>query len=263
VSDSANKRHEASFHRLQKLKCEGRWYRSRDLTTAVVLGTMALVVGYGLPFLCNRATELATAIWASDRIASEAPLHVFDETARQTASSAALMIGGIMAAVFVTAALTQFLQVGPIFSTKPLWEVRRLNPVTGFKGIFLNGATYQKLAMNLVKAAVLLGIAAISVRSALNGVLFSMRVGPLATAKLFHGLFSRFLWQAAAVSLLFGGADYLMEKRRFLNEARMDDEELKEDQKETEGNVEAKWKARLRVLIENRAAISQERPANR
>ena len=256
MADQGEKRHEATEGHLRRKRDDGQWYRSGDLTTARILAAMALIVGSGMPAVGRSALDLFETLWNPERLASPDPLRTFDASIRESAATGALMVGGILLTVLVVAVLTQFLQVGAMFSTTPLWKPGRLNPAEGFKEKFLTGATYQKLAINLVKAAVLLGIAAEGLRSGLNPILFSARIGPLTTGSLFHGLFSKFLWQVAIVSLLFGGVDYMIERHRFLEQSKMNDEERKQDQKNSEGNVEAKKMARLSRF--NLARIAQQ-----
>jgi flagellar biosynthesis protein FlhB len=66
----------------------------------------------------------------------------------------------------------------------------------------------------------------------------------LAVVKVFNNRFTVFLWEAGALYLLLGAADYLIEKRDFQKQNRMTDEELREDVKQIEGNIESRMRLR-------------------
>ena len=156
------------------------------------------------------------------------------------------MVAVVMLTLFCIAAVVRFLQVGPMFSTRHLWNVQVLNPSAGFKNIFFNGKTYQKAAINAAKAGIVMLLSAVMIRSSLRDLLLSERVGPAASVRVFQKSFTAFLWSVAVLYLLFGAADYWIERRSFYKKNMMTNEELREDYKEDRGNVEAK--VRIRIL---------------
>jgi flagellar biosynthetic protein FlhB len=105
-----------------------------------------------------------------------------------------------------------------------------------------------------------MGLVVILVINSVPNLLRSVRLGPMATGRVFYDVVIDFLWQASALYLLFGVADFMMMRRSFMNDAKMTDEDLKEEQKDTEGNVAARWKFRMMALM--RAAEDRKPQAN-
>jgi len=253
------KKHPPTENRLRELRRDGVWYASRELTAAALLAVLALLWSVDLPGMSARALDLALLAWQPKSLSSPDPLHVCQETARQTGLTALLMIAIVMGSMFIIAALVRFLQVRAIFSVKPLWRIGNLNPASGFKRIFFTAETYQHAAIGLLKAGLMLGLVAVSLWRSLHDLIFSVRIGPIATVKVFQQVFAAFLWQAAGLYLLFGAADWLIQKTSFVKRNRMTDEELREDTKQTEGNPQTKMRHRTLRRLELIRALRSHR----
>jgi flagellar biosynthetic protein FlhB len=244
--DSDGKKHEASSYKLQESRKHGRWFASRDLTAATVLATTALLWSAAFPFVSERAVAVARSAWQPERLASPEPLRAMEETVRQAAESAALMVALFLVGIFSVAALTQFAQVGPMFSADSLWRSENLNPARGFKRIVFGIETYQMTAIAMLKASLILALSIVTVWNMIANLFLASRIGVLQTAKVFNASFTTFLWQAAILSGLFGAADYLIRKRQFMRELRMTDKELKDEYRRFHGDPTVKQQIRQR-----------------
>jgi flagellar biosynthesis protein FlhB len=263
ANDGGDKKHPATHSKLRRLKEAGQWYASRELTASAMMGALALLWSSAMPWFSDRALFLVLSAWQPDRIASADPLHAFDETVRQSAATAALMVAVVVVAMFLVGALVRFLQVGPLFSTKPLWNIQTLNPFSGFKRIFFSSQTYLQAALGLLKAALMMGLVTASVWGAAPNLIRSVRLGPLGTVSVFQSMFTTFLWQASALYALFGGADYFVQRITFQRRNRMTDEELKEDTKNEQGNPESKMRMRELGFTISMAPPSEDRGKQR
>jgi flagellar biosynthetic protein FlhB len=246
MSDQAGeKKHPPTQSKLRKLREQGQWYSSRDLPMGITLLVGAILWSSTLPMFSTRAVTLARHAWATERLASVDPFRAMEATIREAAEATALMVALVMIAMFCVTALIQFLQIGPMFSVKPLWRPSVLNPAQGFKQIFFRGQTYKKFALGMIKAVLMLGLAVFTVYNLSANMFLASRIGVDQIVRLFNSAFSTFLYQAALLSLLFGAADYLIQKIQFFEDQKMTDEELKEDTKETEGRPEVKAHIRM------------------
>ncbi len=270
AESSGEKKHPATENRLRILREQGQVAVSRELASAALLGTLAVLWPAAIRPFGEQALQLARTAWQPERLAAAEPLYAMNEQAAQAARTAGLMIGVVLLAMFCVAGLARFLQVGPMFSVRGLWQMEKLNPATGFKNIFFSGQTYRQAALGLLKAALVLGLVTNCIWSALPNLLLSMRLGALATVRVFDGVLSSFLWEASALYAVFAGADYLMQRQSFAKRTMMTDEELKQDQKDTDGNPEMKMHLRhLNIELmqhaerERRAARAMRKPGPR
>lgn len=246
---AGEKKHPPTASKLKRLRDQGQWYSSRDLPAAATLGVGALLWSSAFPFFSDKAIILARSAWQTERLNSIDPFRAMEATAMEAAQAAAVMIGMVMIAMFCVAALIQFLQIGPMFSVKPLWNPSRLNPAQGFQNIFFKGQTYKRAAIGFVKAGMMLGLVLMTVWNTAPTLFMAARIGVNQTVKSFSGAFSTFLYQAAVLSVLFGAADYLIQRTQFFSDQKMTDEELKDDTKETEGNPEVKMHLRRKAMM--------------
>ncbi len=238
AEESGQKKHEATPRKLEDLRRDGKWFSSKELNAAALIGGFAGFWSFAAAPLADRLLELARTAWDPARLGSAEPFHEMGKSFSYSASLAATILGVFLIALFCLAALSGFLQVGALFSVKPLLNIQKLNPATGFKNIFLRGHTYQRAAMGVIKAALMLFLVALTVRHAVENIILSSRIGLMATVRLFNSVWSGFLWQAALLLALFGMVDYLIEKRNFEKEQKMTDEELKKEQRDERGSPE-------------------------
>jgi flagellar biosynthesis protein FlhB len=226
------------------------WFSSPDVPSAAKLGVAALLWSSALPFFSDRLVAVARSAWQAERIASVDPFRALEATTREALEAVAAMVAIVMIAMFCVAGLLQFLQIGPVFTVKRMWEPTKLNPAKGFQNIFFKGETYKKAVIDLIKAALMLGLAVSTVWRLAPNIFLSSRIGVDQTVKLFNTGFSSFLFQAALLSMVFAGADYMIKRVQFFKDQRMTDEELKKDQKEEQGDPEVK--ARMRHMAQAR-----------
>ena len=260
-SQAGEKKHPPTPEKLRKLRDEGQWYSSNELVAAAITAMFALMWSGGRKAIAHRLVEVARFAWSPERLASPDPLHTVEAAARQALGTLAVLVGSFLLALTVVSVLLKFLQIGPLFTVKPLLKPSRLNPFQGFQQIFFKGQTYQRAAINLVKAGVMTALVGIFCWQAAPELLASSRVGIEATLTVFSSRFTGFLWQAAVLYALFGGADYLVQRTNFMKEQRMTDEELKEDQKNTQGNPEAKMRMRSLQIQAVQEAMAKEAQA--
>jgi flagellar biosynthetic protein FlhB len=254
MADSGEKKHPATESKLRKSREQGQWFSSPDLPAAATLAVGAILWSSAMPFFSDKVLILARSAWQAERIGAVEPFKVMEATSIQAAETAAIMVAMVMIAMFCVAGLIQFLQIGPMFSVKPLWNPTKLNPAEGFKKIFFTGKTYKKFALGMLKAIIMLGLAVTTVWRLAPNMFLAGRVGVGQTMALFNDAFSTFLYQAAVLSFVFGGADYMIQKTQFFNEQKMTDEELKDDMKQVQGNPEVKMHMRRMAMALMRGA---------
>ena len=252
------KRHPPTERRLQELRRRGQWYSSSEVSSAASLVVFALIWSSGLGLFPARLIEVAHVAWSTDRIASSDPLHALGEASTAARRTLFLLAAIFLFALSTVAALSRFLQVGPMFAVNHLWNLPKMNPFKSFRSIFLSRKSYQRAAMNLLKAALMTALVVLTCWRSAPEFILSSRLGVMATAQLFAGRFGIFLWQAVGLFGVFGLADYMIQRQQFLKDNWMTDEDMKEEQKEERGNLEAKMRMRNEQRRQQNAASAQK-----
>ncbi|MFZ5546062.1 MAG: flagellar biosynthesis protein FlhB [Pseudomonadota bacterium] len=239
--------------RLQKARSEGQVARSRDLANfAAVAGCAGLLIVFAP----------AVGGWLRDLLAEA--LRFDHHTLASTASMSERLqpmvlklllvvvpLGVVMGAVAVAAGV---LSGGWNWTMKPLApSFGKLNPLNGLKNIV--SKQHLVTAMKAVLLAVVLGaIGALYLRSHLPDFAQALALPlPQAFAQTLQSLQGGMLMLVLALAL-FAAVDVPLQKHLYLNRLKMSHQEVKQEHKDAEGNVEvkAKVKARMRELVRRR-----------
>lgn len=157
-----------------------------------------------------------------------------------------LLIGPIFLAVFVTAILSNIMQVGFILAGEQIRpKLSKIDPIKGFGRLFSKNASME-LLKSFLKLAIVGGIAYLSIRDEMKNLSFlvEMEVGPI-MAYILSTSFKLFIKCAMAMIFLVI-LDYAFQKWDFEKRMRMSKKEIKEEFKKTEGDPQVK--ARIRGI---------------
>lgn len=178
----------------------------------------------------------------------------------QVTLEAASIVSPIMAIALVAGVLSNYIQIGFLFSTEPLkMKLERLNPLTGFKRIFSLRAIVE-LIKSLLKISIIGSVAFILLWMRLDEIIL------LSQKEVTNSLavISKLIWQMGlAVSLIFiflAILDYMYQKYDYEKNLRMSKQEIKDEHKKTEGDPLIKSKIRQRQREMAMRRMMQEIP---
>lgn len=248
--DDSQRTEEPTQRRLEEAREHGDIVKSTEVTTFAALagGTLAIAI-FGRSVAVGFAATFRNFLERPDQIGTD-PASVM-----LLFRTAGLALAGLLApavAVIVASAVAgHVLQARPNFvpdRIKP--DLSKLSLLKGFQRLFgLEGVT------NLVKGALkVLIVGAVvwttlwPIRGQLEGLLTE---GPTAIASDMSALTVRILIAALAVLGVIAGADYFLQRFRFLKRNRMSKQEVKEEFRRTEGDPAVK--AKIRQLRNERA----------
>jgi flagellar biosynthetic protein FlhB len=148
----------------------------------------------------------------------------------------------VLGCAFVVGLLSSYMQVGFLFTTKPLaFKLDRLNPINGFKKIFSKKSIVE-FVKSLIKIAVVGYVTFSYVLKQSKHVvnILDMEI-PGIIALLGKATMSVAL-RAAIVLIILAALDYFYQKWEYENELKMSKQEIKEEYKQTEGDPQIKSK---------------------
>ncbi|NLX13228.1 MAG: EscU/YscU/HrcU family type III secretion system export apparatus switch protein, partial [Phycisphaerales bacterium] len=142
------------------------------------------------------------------------------------------------------ALVSMFLQVGWLFSLKPLRpNPGKLNPLTGLKRMF-GPRAFVQLVMGVAKMSLLGLVAYMTIRDEINTLFFASSLHKLGILALSAQLVFRLGIRLALILLVLAIFDYIYQRHRTQKDIMMTKEEVKEEMKRMEGDPKVKQRRR-------------------
>jgi flagellar biosynthesis protein FlhB len=245
------KTEEPTERRLEDARKEGQVDRSRDVTSALVVGIVLLGFWLGHETVGMQARELARYALAAPLktmggdpwTAMEATIVILREVLRMTMPVVFLaIVVGVMVNVVQTRGLFAPAALRP--------DASRLNPAQGFKSIFSRRSAIE-LVKTLVKIAFLAFAMFVVIKSALP-VLVKLPALPLSgVAQVSAMVFARFFGLAVLALALVAMFDYWFQRFEHRHKLRMTREEVKRERRDNEGDP--MMRARRRAIAKKDA----------
>ncbi|MFP4355521.1 MAG: flagellar biosynthesis protein FlhB [Phycisphaerae bacterium] len=240
---ASEKTEEATPHRLNKARQEGKIPQSQDVPTAMMLVALLLTLIFSAPAIFESFTS---EVIAGVRFNYEGQLGVEGWVHRMEAMGLAAFqaIAPFLIAGVAVAVLAPLPMSGWVFSPKALkLDFGRINPVKGMKNLLsLKGV--MKMLMSLAKLAVLGGLAWSYLDDRAGYCMSLTAASPgeivVAVAVLVRGLMIRIVLAILALAL----ADMLYQRFNYKKEMRMTKQEVKEETKQYEVNPHVKGRIR-------------------
>lgn len=236
-----NRTEKATGRRRQKLREKGQIARSRELPAALaILGLVVFVSWQAVTWLGQ------WRVMFSDLLAEAAPGESFAVTHMLQQATIVALRWTLPALVtaWALSALGHVVQGGVVVAPKALApDFNKLNPATNLQKLFSFGAVNGVLKSLVPMFFITYVVVGIFGRDWIN-ILYSGHVNPTLASGWGLDRVFEIAWKAGLVFLMWGMADYLLEKFNFERQIRMSRQEIKEEGKETEGNPEVKTRIR-------------------
>jgi flagellar biosynthetic protein FlhB len=148
-------------------------------------------------------------------------------------------------------------QVGLMISTKPLefkWD--RISPNLGkwMKRSFYSAEAFFNLFKSMAKLAIIIAIGYVIITRNLPSLVRISEFPAMVGVSLVAGAIVQVFLASFVVLLVFGIADYVFQRRLFIESVKMSKQEIKEERKQAEGDplLKSRIKERMRqVLAQN------------
>jgi flagellar biosynthetic protein FlhB len=244
-----SKTEQPSARKLTRARERGQVIQSREVNSLLMLASGAAVSLLLAPSLVrDLAPALARFLAPAALLSAES---VRWEAVRQ-------LLAGIAGALllplllFVGAALAgSLLQTGLVLATEKIgFDLERLSPLAGFRRLFSLRAVLEFLK-GVAKALLVAAIAAAVLSPELARLPSLSSLEPQGLAAALHRLLLHLAASVLALTLALAALDYGWQRFSFLQSMRMSKQEVKEEQKQSEGDPMVK--ARLRQIRMERA----------
>jgi flagellar biosynthetic protein FlhB len=236
-----NRTERATPRRRQKARESGQVLRSRDLVSTITLLAVILVLAWNpTRWIGKWQAYFAHSLDASLRgdWTDHAPVIGW------TALTVAQWIAPIFAVAFCVAIAGTLAQGGLVISTEalaPNWS--RLNPVSHVQQLF-SLASVSRVLRSLLPATAILYLALRLIHNNAAIVLHSSRLPTRSALALMGKMCFDLAWQSGMILFAWSGIDYLLQKQTYENSLRMTKQEVRQENKDAEGNPQIKGRIR-------------------
>lgn len=241
-----------SQFKLDRARREGSVARGTDLG---FLAALAALTGFAW-FAGQSITGAMTAATAAGLAATDGGIVGSQGFVALTAHVAAPMATALLpllGAVFAVVVVLEFMQTGPVFSTRALrFDFSRLDPAKGLKRLF-SVRILIETAKGVLKLALYGAVATMMIAQALAEAPAITDAGRLGAAMA--GLTLKLLAWALGVAAVIALLDQMVARRDFLKKMRMSRRELKREHRDREGD--SRLKQRRKELHGEFAKTSQ------
>ena len=238
---AGDKTEQPTQKRINESRKKGQIFKSKDLVQAVLFATAAAVLTAGGATYVNELKDLLKQSFQPEVLKGDMPVDAILSRMGYAWAKFLLLSTPLLGALVVTATAANFIQVKALFAPeviKPKFD--KLNPLSGLKNIFASSKTYIEVVKNLLKFTIVFWVVYRVIMSGLHDIVATAGVGLSQTAALAGQLMASILYRVAAVFVVLGGADFMIQKKLYMKNMMMSKEEVKQEYKEQEGDPHVK-----------------------
>ncbi len=262
AGQDGNKSEKPTLQRLKKAREQGQFLSARGMVTAVEFVAALVLIGKFLPPWMTKLQGITVGLLQSAMTGDMADsqwIKVLSDLFRQAVVPVSYF--GVILIAIVGAGNLAITQFG--FSLQKLVpQFNRLNPASRLKD--LPGQNLK----SVVEAMVLIGVLGLSITTIYrDNIAALMRLpfeAPSSGAPKVADMIQSLLWKAAGIFILFGSVDFFRQYRKHMSSLKMSKEEIKQENKQNEGDPHIKGKIkRLRRDLLRRQMMREVPNSNR
>jgi flagellar biosynthetic protein FlhB len=244
MADSAQDRTEAPTpRRREEARASGQIAKSQDLSAAAILLGGLLFLHWWGEGLFGKLLAIMRTYLGEDGAQAVDPDRL-GLLARTVMLDTGRLVLPFLVGLVAVAVVTSYLQVGWLFTLKPLTpSLDRLNPLNGLTRMF-NGRAAVHLLMGVLKMAVLVVVAWWTLGSRIGILAGAADMSHLTVAAVAMDLTYTLGLRLAIVLLILALIDYVYQRLRTEKDLRMTKEEVREELKRMEGDPKIKSRRR-------------------
>ncbi|MBB6142583.1 flagellar biosynthesis protein FlhB [Silvibacterium bohemicum] len=238
----ADKTEKPTAKKLREARNKGQISKSTDLTQAVLfLVSGAMLSGWG-PGLVEQLKKFMIESFDAKLLSGPLDGLLFAHRIGNAGMQFLLLIMPFLAVIMIAAIAVNFAQTqGLIFSPEALSpKFSKLNPIASLQSMFLKPKTYIELAKTLLKFVIIFWLAYSTVKPDLRDLIVSSRISLERVASFVPILLFALFFKVGGAFLIFGAADFAIQKKLYMKELMMSKEEIKQEYKEQEGDPHVK-----------------------
>jgi flagellar biosynthetic protein FlhB len=247
--DDGQKTEDPSQRRLQRARDEGQVAQSREINTWFILAASGIVLLFVAPSAMERiASALAVFVDPNQFLARDEVMWAAVDAALVSIARALVLPFGILLFAAVAGSVAQ---TGLVFATERIgFDLSHLSPVEGLTRIFSPRGLVE-FVKSVIKLGVVSAVVATILGSEFGRIAHLSGLSPANAMNEISRLVLKLLAGVLAVLTALAGGDYVFQRLQYLRSLRMSRRDLKDEQKQAEGDPLVR--ARLRQIRTDRA----------
>lgn len=245
--------------RRREAREKGQVLKSKEVNIAVLVLVMVYALKWFGPSIYKRLFKWFVYIFSE---AGTHPMTVpgVQQLGMQAAWTLIMSVIPIFFTMYIVAATIELLQVGVLFTGKPLKpQLERINPLKGVKRIF-SLKSLVEFVKGLFKTLFVGYFAFKTIKENIPHILMTMQE-PLAATFAFVGdLIITIAKRVALAMVCLAGVDYFYQRWEFEKSLKMSKQEVKDEWKQAEGDPHIKGKMRQKMRQISRGQARQAVP---
>ena len=251
AAEDEGRTEEPTEHKIRKAREEGKVAKSVDLNSALILFVTVLAIAFGAQYIFRNFVDMIRLFLG---YSPEYSILGASGLLRTLFRYYIRIVLPIVSVAFIAAIISNFIQVGPLFTLKPLQpDFNRIAPRLGrfLRRAFLSAEAGFNLFKSWLKLFIILAIGLLNVLPRIEMIINIVRVPFTQSALLFTRILFNIVWQSAIVMLIISLFDYQFQRRQHRESLKMTPQEVKEERKTQEGDplVRNRLQQRMREIL--------------
>jgi flagellar biosynthetic protein FlhB len=233
---TGEKTEEATPKRLREARKKGNVPKSIDFSTAFLFLISFILLFCLASYIYQKLKELANECflgaftWQFDSATIE-------QLFKSCFSTIISVILPFICIIFLVSALINFFQVGPVLALEPIKpQLKKLNPISGFKQRFFTSRTYIELIKSVFKIMIVGLLAFLIIKSTLREILLSIHSHPTTAPTIIGIILKKIIINVGIFFVIVAVGDLFYQRYKYKKDLRMSKYEVKREFKEEEGD---------------------------
>lgn len=246
--------------RIEDAREKGQVARSQEINSLAIFGTGLILIFMFQGYIGDKLSDLAVYIFNSlDTLElSQNILHLYVFKGFQYIL---VILAPILIGLVIISLAAGFGQTGIKLSPKALkFDAKKFDPIKGFKNKFLSAQPFVELTKSVFKVSL---IGTFAYHELSDSILFSSKLLHFSIAEIVYYMTDTafgFLWKFALIYIVLAAADFAWQKHKHKKDLMMTKQEVKEENKNTEGDPEVKGRIKGKQFEMSQKRMMQEVP---
>ncbi len=245
-TDGQEKTEQPTGKKLEESREEGRVAKSMEISSFAVFTTGMIMVYLTQGLLSSRITNFSLNIFRNLDVLT-VNNNMLMGFAKQAISFFLVTLIPVLAVLFIVSLGANIAQVGFKISPKALMpKFDKINPLSGIKKVFFSSGSLVELLKSILKLVV---IGWFTYTFLVHFIIESSSLVELSITGILKFMVSAsygLIWKITMIYIVIAALDFIFQKKKFKKEMMMTKQEVKEENKQTEGDPQIK--ARIKRL---------------
>lgn len=234
------KTEEATAKKLLTARQQGQVPKSTDLTTSISLVSAVIIVALYGGTVMQRFALMIRRVFENEIAGSPFTANDAPDSFAEAMLGVVTIVAPVMIVAFIVSYLASFIQIGWLFTLKPIQpRIGKLNPQKGIKRIVEPKNAFKTL-ISVLKLAAAVGLTALLMSNRVERLAALPTLPMTAVAWMVCVTIFEVAALLAVFLLILGIADWFYQKWQYRRDQRMTKQEVKDERRSMEGDVETK-----------------------